>query len=232
MENIYVLIVDDQVLFAESLETVLTMRSENIRVAGIASNGQEAVDMAGSLPRVDLILMDVRMPGMDGVKAAGIIRKKYPHIKVIMLTTFKDDEYVFEALQYGISGYMLKNTPVTELIATIQAARDGAIQISPDVADALVRRSQPETAAGSGAAGSVPIGRGRPEWLGHLSSREKEILQLMAEGFDNRTISERLFLAPQTIKNHVSQIYSKIGTHDRMQAVRLVSQCGCDLRLM
>ena len=221
MKRIRLLIVDDQYLFAESLQTVLTLRSdERFEVLAILGNGAEALEWIQS-HEVDLVLMDVRMPVMDGVEAVRLIRKQVPEMKIVMLTTFRDDEYVFQALSHGAVGYMLKNTPVEDLITTIDAASRGVVQISPELLPTLVREGKPPLESSN-----------RPEWISYLSGREKEILQCMAEGFGNKAIAERLFLAPQTVKNHVSQIYSKLGTKDRMEAVRLVRELQRDLRLL
>lgn len=224
MKKIRLLIVDDQKLFAESLETVLSLRFGNFEVAGVVGNGREALEWVQQ-HAFDVILMDVRMPVMDGVEATRRIREEFPEDRIVMLTTFKDDEYVLQALKNGAMGYVLKNTPVEDLAATIEAARHGLVQLSPDLVPGLVDRPDPPVEIDEG-----PVER--PEWIAFLSAREKEILQLMAEGLDNTSISEKLFIAPQTVKNHVSQIYSKIGTKDRMEAVRLVQELKKDLRLL
>jgi DNA-binding NarL/FixJ family response regulator len=226
LAKIRLLIVDDQYLFAESLETVLTLRYDHFEVVGIVNNGKEAVEWVRS-NSFDLILMDVRMPVMDGVEATRIIRSELPESKIVMLTTFRDDEYVYQALKHGAVGYVLKNTPVEDLATTIQAAFHGVVQISPDLVPSLVSHMSKDSGSFTE---STAIER--PSWISFLSAREKEILQLMAEGLDNRHIAEKLYLAPQTVKNHVSQIYSKIGTKDRMEAVRLVQDLGKDLRLL
>ncbi len=229
MDKIRLLIVDDQYLFAESLETVLTLRTDRFEVMGIVNNGKEALDWVRSND-FDLILMDVRMPVMDGVEATRLIRKEFSDSKIVMLTTFRDDEYVYQALKYGAVGYVLKNTPVEDLITTIEAAFHGVVQISPDLVPSLVSHLSKESKGISSSEESEEIER--PSWIGFLSAREKEILQLMAEGMDNRHIAEKCYLAPQTVKNHVSQIYSKIGTKDRMEAVLLVQDLKKDLRLL
>lgn len=212
-----ILLVDDQILFGESLKTVLETRGENLEVVNIAHNGREAVKMA-ELFKPDLILMDIRMPEMDGVEATRIIREKFPDIIILMLTTFDDDEYIHEALKLGARGYLLKNTPPAQLIASISAAANGLVLISPSVATNLTE-NKPQSKKNES----------QPEWLKKLSRRERQVLQLLAEGMDNKDIAARLFIAEQTVKNHVSLIYSKIGTHDRMEAIRLVSESGFDI---
>ncbi|MDT8298483.1 MAG: response regulator transcription factor, partial [Spirochaetaceae bacterium] len=137
MKKIRLLIVDDQLLFAESLETVLTLRSDKFEVAGIVNNGREALDWVVS-NHADIILMDVRMPVMDGVEATRLIREIVPDAKIVMLTTFRDDEYVYQALKDGAVGYMLKNTPVEDLFSTVEAASHGVVQISPELLPGIV----------------------------------------------------------------------------------------------
>lgn len=226
MPKIKLLIVDDQYLFAESLQTVLTTRFSRFTVCGIVENGLQAVEWVKN-HSFDVILMDVRMPVMDGVEAARAIRAEFPRSRILMLTTFKDDNYVYQALKNGAIGYVLKNTPVEDLAAAIEAAHHGVVQFSPDLLPNLVSRCRPEERESEENADFK-----RPEWIAFLSPREKEILQLMAEGLSNPDIARRLFIAPQTVKNHVSQIYGKVGAKDRMEAVRLVQHLKKDLRLL
>ena len=226
MSKIKLLIADDQRLFAESLQTVLTTRFDRFSVCGIVENGLEAVEWVRSHD-FDVILMDVRMPVMDGVEAARTIHAEFPRARIVMLTTFKDDNYVYQALKNGAIGYVLKNTPVEDLAATIEAAHHGVVQLSSDLVPNLVSHYRPEDNRPEDSADFQP-----PQWISFLSAREKEILQLMAEGLSNPAIAERLFIAPQTVKNHVSQIYGKVGAKDRMEAVRLVQDLKKDLRLL
>ena len=216
MSEIQVLLVDDQILFVESLKIVLESRAEDISVVGIAQDGQEAIDIA--LERLpDLVLMDVRMPGMDGVEATRIIHAHHPDIKIMMLTTFKDDDYVIRALRYGAVGYLLKNIPPSELISSIRLVNEGALLISPSVAPILIRQ-----------AGQAPgVDNGRfPETdrtlslFGSLSKREKEVLRLLAQALDNREIAEQLFISEQTVKNHICHIYGKLGVHERIVVMK------------
>lgn len=214
MSKIRILLVDDQILFAESLKTVLETRGDNLEVVSIASNGKEAVKMA-EIYKPDLILMDIRMPEMNGVAATKAIREKDTEVIIIMLTTFDDDEYIHDALEYGATGFLLKNTPPAELISSIYAARNGLVLISPSVAKHLT----------SGMGNSIKnkkLLEKSPEWLLKLSKRERQVLKLLANGLDNKEIAETLFIAEQTVKNHVSLIYSKIGTHDRREAINMV----------
>ncbi len=210
MNNI--LIVDDQILFAESLKTVLETRSDDIHVMAIAENGKEAMRMA-EMHGPDLILMDIRMPEMNGVEAVGKIKELYPEIKVIMLTTFDDDEYIYNALNNGADGYLLKNTPPEKLISSIEAVKNGLVLISPVIIKHLTKE------------GMQPgIKKDKPAWFDELSRREKQVLKLISSGLNNHEISEELFIAEQTVKNHVSLIYNKLGTHDRLKVIRMAKE--------
>lgn len=221
MEKIKVVLVDDQTLFVESLRTVLETRADDMIVVGVANEGGQAVEVvAETCP--DIVLMDVRMPGMNGVESTGLIKERYPDTRVLMLTTFDDDQYVIEALRLGAVGYLLKNMPPAELISAIRAVYEGGVLISPQVANKLVgllTNSQNRIEENQN---NNPIA----SLVNQLSSREKEILQLMAEGLDNKEIAKKLFIAEQTVKNYVSVIYSKLGVRDRVQASRMVLEAG------
>jgi len=210
---IRILIVDDQILFAESLKTVLEAAGDGYKICGLAENGREAVDAVDEL-KPDLVLMDVRMPVMDGVAATRIIKSKHPGLKILMLTTFEDDEYVREALRYGVSGYLLKSIPTAELLASLRAALTGALQLDPRVIQALVGQSDAASA-------DAP-----PSWFDELTRKEKQVLGLMVGGFHNDEIAERVCMAPQTVRNYISRIYDKLGTTDRVAAVRLARTSG------
>ncbi|HEY9594337.1 MAG TPA: response regulator transcription factor [Spirochaetia bacterium] len=221
MSRIKVLLVDDQVLFVNSLKTVLETRAEDFEVIGVALNGREAVRLVMENPP-DIILMDVRMPDTDGVEATRIIHEAYPDIHVLMLTTFDDDEYVVEALNHGASGYVLKDIPPEDLIVSLRAVCKGSIIISPQVANKLLRLREGESRPDEGAeqrARSLPDG----SFLRYLSRREIEILRLIGAGADNVHIARKLSIAEQTVKNHVSVIYSKLHIHNRMQAMKLAN---------
>lgn len=209
MNETRILIVDDQILFAESLKTVLETRAENITVLAIAANGKEAVRMT-EIHKPDLILMDIRMPEMNGVEAVGIIKERFPGIKVIMLTTFDDDEYIYNALNNGADGYLLKNTAPEKLISSIEASRNGLVLISPVIIKHLTREG-----------GHSSRSMEKPGWFSELSKRELQVLKLISSGLNNTEIAEELFIAEQTVKNHVSLIYNKLGTSDRLKVIRM-----------
>jgi DNA-binding NarL/FixJ family response regulator len=216
MNEIRVLVVDDQQLIREGLHVLLEMKPD-IRVVGEASDGVEAVEQARRL-KPAVVLMDVRMPKMDGVAATRQVRETCPDVQVIILTTFDDDEYVFEGLHAGAAGYLLKDTPSGQLAEAIRAAARGEAFIHPSVTRKVVtefarmakrehiRRKQP-----------------LPE---PLSPREMEVLALLAESLSNREIADRLTIAPGTVKNHVSNILSKLNARDRTQAVLRAEELG------
>jgi DNA-binding NarL/FixJ family response regulator len=212
MASVSVLLADDQILFVENLKSVLEMRAEDIEIVGVALNGQDAVAQA-ERHRPDVVLMDVRMPVMDGVEATRLIREKCPETSVIMLTTYDDDQYVNGALANGAVGYLLKDIHPEQLIAVVKAVKEeGVFLVSPTVVERLVDRQ----------------GDAQPAWLSALSKRELGILRLLAQGYDNKEIADRLFLAEQTVKNHVSLIYEKIGARDRAQAMRMAIDAHID----
>jgi DNA-binding NarL/FixJ family response regulator len=220
MEKIKVMLVDDQTLFVESLRLVLETRAEDIVVVGVALNGKIAVELAErELP--DVVLMDVRMPELDGVESTRALKEKFPQMKVVMLTTFDDDEYVVKALHLGAEGYLLKDVPPQDIILAVRTVYQGGVLIAPQVASKLANRlfqlDYGHSDRFSGAAGD-------PAWLKLLNDREKDILWLLAKGYDNKEIAARLYLAEQTVKNYVSVIYDKMGVRDRVQASRLAAE--------
>jgi DNA-binding NarL/FixJ family response regulator len=217
MNKISLLLADDHVLFCESLRTVLGTDAKDVEVVGIARDGEEALAMVAE-QQPDIVLMDVRMPRMDGVQATKLIHERFPRTRIMMLTTFDDDEYVREAMKYGAEGYLLKDTPLEKLIIAIRALKQGVFQVSPSVVMKLLgQQEQTESPAG---------------WVRTLSRREKEILHLVAKGYDNTEIARELFIAEQTVKNHISDIYFKLGVHDRGKVAVLVGSLKRDIRLL
>jgi DNA-binding NarL/FixJ family response regulator len=228
MKKIRVLLVDDQVLFVESLRTVLETRAADFDVVGVALSGREAIRLVVEL-HPDIILMDVRMPDMDGVEATRIIHEAYPDIHVLMLTTFDDDVYVVEALNHGAAGYMLKDIPPEDLIVSLRAVCSGSVIISPQVANKLLRNRESEAPAEEGP--EAKPSASSESFLRYLSRREIEILRLIGQGADNVLIAKKLSIAEQTVKNHVSVIYSKLHVHNRMQAMKLANTMKSQLGL-
>ncbi len=216
-EKLTVMLVDDQVLFVESLRNVLEMRTTDISVVAIAHNGREVLEKLEEV-KPQVILLDVRMPVMDGVETCRKVQEQYPDIKVMMLTTFDDDDYVHEAIKHGAVGYLLKNIPPEELISGIRAIQSGTIQISPSIARRLLTGGQ-EKKRPPLLKRDIPVNTQEDEILETLSQREKDILELIEKGLNNKSVGTELNLAEQTVKNHLSIIYSKLHVSNRTQAL-------------
>jgi DNA-binding NarL/FixJ family response regulator len=209
MKPIRLMFVDDQKLFIDGLTHILKKVDRTIRVISSAHNGREAIDVVEkSLP--DVIVMDIRMPVMNGVDAVKIIHTRHPSIKIIMLTTYDDDEYVKDALTDGASGYLLKDIPIEDLVAQIKSVCYGNVApLSQSVLEKLTHTiGEPES-------GEPPF------WLDAMNKTERRILRLMVEGFDNREISAAVFLAEQTVRNYIHSIYDKIEARNRAQAIKV-----------
>lgn len=208
MTRVRVLLVDDQALFREALATLLSVR-DDIEVVGEAANGDEAVRQAAELGP-DVVLMDLRMPVLDGIAAIRRIRVERPHVRVIALTTFDDDEDVFAALRAGALGYLLKDVSSVRLVEAILAASRDESVLQPSVAAKVVARF-----ARMPADDAEP----RPQPLVvPLSERELDVVRLLAEGRSNREIADALFLTEGTVKNHVTNVLAKLASRDRTQA--------------
>ncbi len=207
MSVIHLLLVDDQALFREGLRTLLSVYPD-LEVVGEAGNGEEALRLADRL-RPDIVLMDLQMPVLDGVAATRRLRSAHAECRVIVLTTFDDDEYVFEGLRAGALGYLLKDVSSGELAEAIRKVAAGGALVEPSVARKVLaefaRLAHPARAADAGLA--------EP-----LSTREREILVLLSKGLSNREIASRLSLAEGTVKNHITTILQKLGVEDRTQA--------------
>ncbi len=216
MDRIRVIIADDQSLFLESLSTCLRNYAEDIEVVGLARNGAEAIRRAAELDP-DVVLMDVHMPVMDGVEATERLVKERPGIKILILSTYDEDEYVRKALGFGASGYLLKDISPTELIASIRALKSGAVQISPQLISKLMRGLSAEEPS------PVRALAERLEWFESLTRREREVFTLIATGYDNSQIAQELHLAEHTVRNHVSMIYSKLEVQDRFQIIQMAN---------
>ena len=214
--SIRILLVDDQPLFREGLATLLNIH-DDITIIGEANNGQEAIDQAVAL-RPDVVLMDVRMPVLDGVAATRILQQEQPHLPVIILTTFDDDEYVFEGLRAGAVGYLLKDVSSQKLIEAIKTAVRGETFLQPSVAAKVVA----EFTRMSGLSATTTMHSLHEP----LSERELEILQILASGASNREIANQLFIAEGTVKNHVTNILGKLDVRDRTQAALKAKELG------
>lgn len=216
MDKLKLLLVDDQRMFAESLRIYLTNYAEEMDILGICSNGQEACSFVDGV-QPDIILMDVHMPVMDGVEAVAKIKAVHPGIKIIMLSTYDEDESVRSALINGASGYLLKDISPTELIVSIRALNSGMIQISPSIAKKLIQSTYVEKKSGKDMDKTFP-------WFDTLTDREREIFALLATGKDNAQISEELGISAQTVRNRVSTIYSKLEVKDRFEIIQLANK--------
>ncbi len=198
---IKVLLVDDQSIIREGLASLLQTKPD-IKVIGEAENGKVAVMRSLNL-KPDVVLMDIRMPIMDGVAAIQALRQQAPEIKVLVLTTFDDDEYVTQAMAYGAKGYLLKDTPSEELAQAIRSIYKGYTQLGPGLWEkAHTVETSPE--------------------ITNLTAREKEVLQLIAKGYSNREIAEELYITERTVKNHVNSILKQLDLRDRTQAAIFV----------
>lgn len=214
--RIRILLVDDQTMFREGLRTLLSVQPD-FQVVGEAENGEQALEKAASL-KPEVVLMDLRMPIMDGVTATRRLNTMYPSCRVIVLTTFDDDENVFEGLRAGALGYLLKDAPSEKLFEAIRAAARGESFLQPSVAAKVV-------AEFTRLARQAPS-RQEQEPLEALSERELDVLRLLASGASNREIAAHLVLAEGTVKNHVTNILAKLGVNDRTQAALKARDLG------
>ncbi|WP_010273222.1 response regulator [Paenibacillus senegalensis] len=190
-----VLIVDDDPLICQSLQVLLS-REQDLYVSGTANNGQEAIDCCKKLPP-DLILMDIRMPGMDGIQATREIKQQWPHIQIMMLTTFQDEQNIRSALQAGAAGYMLKSTKVSGMAEQLRALGSGSTVLDSEVIKHLVPPTNSE--------------------LDQLTPRERDIVERIAQGCSNREIAGQLFISEGTVRNTLSTILEKLQLRDRTQ---------------
>jgi DNA-binding NarL/FixJ family response regulator len=207
-----VIICDDQAIVRDGLEMLLKLEPD-IDIVGLAEDGAAAVEMVAK-ERPDLVLMDLKMPVMNGVEATRQIRTKCPEVKVLVLTTYDNDEWVFDAVKAGASGYLLKDTPRDQVVKAIRGTVTGKTYVDPSVAGKVLRQvssrqTQPATLITS-----------------KLTDREIEVLSLIAQGLSNADISERLFLSEGTVRNHVSSILAKLEVSDRTQAAVIAIQHG------
>jgi DNA-binding NarL/FixJ family response regulator len=209
---IKIMIADDQRLMREGLKTILELE-EDLEVAAMAENGQDALDKIEEV-RPDVVLMDIRMPVMNGVECTRIIKQKYPGIKVLILTTFDDDEYIFDGLKNGAVGYLLKAVPSEKLVSSIRDAYIGSMIMQPEIAAKIVSH----ITAAPAAPAPVPkqestAGKVNPAY--ELTEREIEVLGLVAKGFSNREIARELYISEGTVKNYISSLYEKLDIAER-----------------
>jgi DNA-binding NarL/FixJ family response regulator len=203
---IRLLIVDDDPFIRESLRLILNQEPQ-FEVVGTAGNGEEAFSFCQKNPSVDVVLMDIRMPVCDGVEGSRRIKEAFPHIAVLILTTFDDDEYVLEALRHGTNGYLIKNVPPDQIIEGIKLVHRGHMLVHPDVAKKL---------------SGFLIEKPRPKQFKDLhqygiTATEQQIIEKIAEGLSNKEIAQVLYLSEGTVKNYITQILSKLQLRDRTQ---------------
>jgi DNA-binding NarL/FixJ family response regulator len=207
-----VIICDDQAIVRDGLEMLLKLEPD-IVIIGIADDGAAAVELVEK-KTPDLVLMDLKMPVMNGVEAIRQIKAKHPEVKILVLTTYDDDEWVFDAIQAGASGYLLKDTSRDDVVKAIKGTVNGKTYVDPSIAGKVLRQAsshqtQPATLITS-----------------KLTERELEVLRLIAKGLSNTDIADRLFLSEGTVRNHVSAILAKLGVADRTQAAVIAIQHG------
>ncbi len=207
-----ILICDDQKIVCEGLQIIINADPE-LEVVGVAYNGSEAVEMIPET-RPDLVLMDLKMPEMNGVLATRKITNAYPEIYVLILTTYDDDEWIFDAIRSGAAGYLLKDTPPNDLIKSIKGTLEGKSYIDPQVAGKLLAEY------------AENFGKSQPPTHYTFTERERDILTLLSQGLSNTEISEKLFLAEGTVRNYTSVLLKKLGVADRTQAAILAIRYG------
>ena len=217
-----ILIADDQELIRESLKIVLDMNS-NMEVIGLAENGLKVLEMLKkNVP--DIILMDIRMPELDGVLCTKCVKEKYPNVKIIILTTFDDDEYIYNALKYGASGYLLKGCSVQELTAAIQKVMSGNSILNPNVINKVVKLFNQMAQVNI----SIEVDENDVK---ELNNTERNIAHLVGNGLSNKEIAEKLFLSEGTVRNSLSATLSKLHLRDRTQLAIWSVQTGLALKL-
>ncbi len=211
---IHVLLVDDQAIVRQGLKALLSLEAD-LHIVGEAAHGREALEMAQRLlntpDAVEVVLMDIRMPVMDGVAATRELLRQYPAMKVLVLTTFEDDELVQQAVQAGAVGYLLKDTPSEEVAQAIRAVHRGYAQFGPGILQKMVMNQ------------SAPPKVEIPPGFDELTPREREVLALIGQGASNREIAQALFLSEGTVKNHVTHILGRLGLRDRTQAALIAA---------
>jgi len=207
-----ILLCDDQAVIRDGLEMLLNLEKD-MQVIGSASDGAEAIELTAK-KQPDLILMDLKMPGTNGIEATREIHARYPEIKILVLTTYDEDEWVFDAVRAGASGYLLKDTPRQKIVEAIRGTFEGKSFLDPSVAGKLMN----QVASNQKLPVSILADR--------LTEREIDVLRLVAKGFNNSDIASQLHLSEGTVRNHVSAILDKLGVSDRTQAAVIAIQHG------
>lgn len=213
---IRLMIVDDQALVRDGLSMLLQLRPE-LEVVGTAGDGREAIQKTSEL-QPDIILMDIRMPHVNGVEGTRLVREQFPHIKVLMLTTFNDSELILEALEQGASGYLLKDMEMDVIVQAILTVQGGGV-VLPENMTAHIMKELRQTKLGNSIEKT-------PKQMEHLTEREVEVLKELGLGLNNKEIAEKLFITERTVKNHVSNVISKLELRDRTQAAIFAVRYG------
>ncbi|WP_433077473.1 response regulator [Dactylosporangium sp. CA-052675] len=212
--SIRVVVADDQTAVREGLALMLSLL-DDVEVVGEAADGEAALDLVAE-HGPDVVLMDLRMPRMDGVAATGRIRARFPRTRVVVLTTFADDEHILSALRAGALGYLTKDAGRVQIAQAVRAAAAGQSVLDPQVQQRLL------AAAVQGSPAPAPAATADDG----LTAREREVLSLIATGLSNREIAERLYVTEVTVKSHINRLFAKIGVRDRAQAVRYAYERG------
>ncbi len=215
---IKVVIADDQNILTEGLKLILS-KEDDIKICGIANNGKEAYELCG-WHKPDIVLMDIKMPQMDGVEATKKIKNDFPEIKIIILTTFNDDEYIYEALKNGALGYLLKDTSPGEIAEAIRTVYHGGALIESNIATRVIDKFSEMAKSNN---------KDIDKRLTLLTEREGDICRLLGEGKNNKEIADDLFLSEGTVKNHITKILTKLDLRDRTQlAIFAVKNDMCE----
>jgi two-component system, NarL family, response regulator LiaR len=210
---IRILIADDQAIARQGLQVILSSE-DDIEVVGQAKDGQEAVELVEKL-KPDLVLMDLKMPRLNGVQATKVIKEKFSNVAILVLTTYDLDDWVANAIRNGANGYLLKDTPPQDLITAIRGTVQGKSYVDPNVAGKVLQHMQ-----------HSPVTAPRLEFSEPLTERELEVLKLLAKGLSNQEIAESLHLSEGTVRNYLSTLFSKLGVSDRTKAAVLAIQHG------
>ena len=212
---IRILIADDQLLFAENLKIMLETLTDDLRIVGIATDGKQAIDMTAAL-HPDIVLMDIRMPNINGIDATKAILSQDKKQKIVIMTTFQEENYVSTTLCSGAVGYLLKTMRSQDLISALRAVNEGVILLSAQVIEHLVK---PEERAAN-----EETRQHYRQIFDSFSKREKEVLRLIAEGHSNHRIAQELYLSEPTVRNYISSIYTKLGTNNRLEVIEDVKK--------
>ena len=213
MEKIKIIIADDHTIFRQGLRMLLA-QEDDMEVVGEAADGIEALELAKK-HNPDIILLDIAMPNMDGVKVAGKIKKSLPQIKIIVLTSYSDDQFLYEFLKLGVSGFVLKDSASQELIYSIRKSHEGMVFFDPSVSKKVMEKF-------------TQVSGGKSDFVnyGKLSDREKEVLRLVAEGCATKEVAEKLYISPKTVENHRANIMKKLNIRDRTGLTKYALRLG------